>query len=69
MNIWMIRAGESGRLAEEFAKGYVAVGWNDLGDLTDLKDREALRTHHLGSSPNMKKGAVPNDFSMIFKFR
>lgn len=69
MNIWMIRAGEGGRLAEEFAKGYVAVGWNELGDMTTIKDREEMRKHHLASYPTMKKGAIPNDFSMFFKFR
>jgi len=40
MNIWMVRAGEGGRLAEKFAEGYVAVGWNEFGDMTRMTDKE-----------------------------
>lgn len=69
MNIWMIRAGEGGRLADEFSKGYVAVGWVELGDMTDITDREEMRKQHQMSYPTMKKGQVPNDFSMFFKYR
>jgi hypothetical protein len=65
MNIWMVRAGEGGRLAEEFSKGYVAVGWNELGDMTTIKDREDMRKHHLASYPTMKKGAYRNDILMF----
>ena len=38
-NVWMIRAGQAGYLINEFAKGYVAVGWSQLGDLSGIKSR------------------------------
>lgn len=42
MNIWMVRAGEDGRLAEEYAEGYVAVGWNKFGDMTTITDKQVV---------------------------
>ena len=39
----MIRAGQAGYLINEFAKGYVAVGWSQLGDLSGIKSREQFK--------------------------
>jgi hypothetical protein len=39
----MIRAGQGGYLAGEFAnKNIVAIGWSQLGDLTNLKSRDEI---------------------------
>lgn len=43
-NAWMVRAGEGGEAFENFESGgYVAIGWNELGDLSGIKDRDQLR--------------------------
>ena len=65
----MVRAGEAGRLIEEFAKGYVAVGWDELGDLSSISDKDSFRKQYLKKYPNSRKGAIANDIAMIFKFR
>jgi len=39
VNFWVIRLGDGGEYAETCkSKGYAAVGWNELGDLTWLKN-------------------------------
>lgn len=65
---WMIRAGEGGYLAEKFAKGFVAIGWHQLGDLTNIHDPEEIRKKYLAAWPD-KKGASSNAVAMLYKFR
>lgn len=67
-NTWMIRAGESGRLIDKFAEGFVAVGYQELGDMSSFKDKDEMRAHYLKSYPNGKKGAVANQVAMFYKF-
>lgn len=67
-NVWMIRAGEAGRLIDKFAEGYVAVGWQELGDTSAIQGKDALRQHYLTSYPDEKKGAIANSFAMFYKF-
>ncbi len=64
----MIRAGEGGYLAEKFAKGFVAIGWEELGDLTNIQTAEEIRKKYLAAWPD-KKGAVSNAVAMLYKFR
>jgi restriction system protein len=68
---WMIRAGEGGYLAEKFAKGYVAIGWHDLGDLTKVQTADEIREKYLATwlEDKKAKGAANNDIAMIYKFR
>ena len=67
---WMIRAGEGGRLFDDFeARQCVAVGWNDLGDLRQYGSHEALRQAFIENYGNAKAGAVANAVAMIRKFR
>ncbi len=69
MPMWMVRAGEGGRLIEKFAEGYVAVGWQELGDMSSYNnDKEKMREHYLKSYPDESKGAIANQFAMFYKF-
>jgi len=67
-SIWMIRAGEGGYLSEEFAKGYVAIGWWDLGDLSGKDDPEKIKLLYLEAYPKEKPGKIANAVAMIHKF-
>lgn len=67
--IWMVRAGEGGYLTEAFAKGYVAIGWEDMGDLSSLSTREALRDRYEAMYPDSPPGRTANAVAMIHKFR
>src|SRR5688500_2494094 len=66
---WMVRAGESGRLFEEFEKGYIAVGWVDMGDVSKLDTREKMAAAYITAYPDSAVGRRPNDIAMIDKFR
>ena len=66
---WMIRAGERGWLADEFAAGYVAIGWNELGSLEAAADIESVRELYLAEYPDSKPGERGNAVGMINKFR
>ncbi|MCA1765562.1 MAG: restriction endonuclease, partial [Desulfobulbaceae bacterium] len=68
-NIWLVRAGEGGRLFEEFAKGYIGIGYNEMGDMSDVTDLEDIRTRYLESYPDVKPRAVGNQVAMFYKFR
>lgn len=66
---WMVRAGEGGRLFDDFEKGYVAVGWGRLGDLKKFTSHEQFSVAYKEAFPDKKKGTWPNQISMIYKFR
>lgn len=65
---WMVRAGEGGRLIEEFSQGYVAIGWGALGDLNQFTGIDDLRARHIEAYPNAKPGFVSNAVAMVHKF-
>ncbi|PLX46776.1 MAG: restriction endonuclease [Desulfobulbaceae bacterium] len=65
----MIRAGEGGRLIGSFSKGYVAVGWQELGDMSTVSDLEEIRQAILQAYPDGRKGAMGNSVAMFHKFR
>jgi restriction system protein len=69
MSIWMIRAGEGGRLIDEFAKGYVAIGWTELGDMSSVTDKEQIGELYIKAYPDVKKGSIPTSIAMFHRFR
>lgn len=66
---WMVRAGRGGIYSEDFEKGYVAIGWSDLGDLKLFDTPESLREKYLEIYGNEKPSATANAIAMILKFR
>jgi len=66
-NAWMVRAGEKGYLIEEFAKGLVAVGWKDAGELKDKSQRD-LRLRLAAVYPKAKPAANQNAASVLWRF-
>jgi restriction system protein len=66
--MWMVRAGEGGYLIEAFNNGYVAIGW-DIGDLTSLTTRDALRSLYDRTYPNTPPAKAANAAAMLHKFR
>lgn len=67
--MWMVRAGEGGYLSAEFEKGYVAIGWNDLGDLTDIKSQEDIKALYRRVYPGERPGQISAGAAMVNKFR
>jgi len=64
----MVRAGEGGRLIDKFAEGYVAVGYQELGDMSKYRKKSDMRAHYLKSYPDESKGAIASQFAMFYKF-
>jgi len=49
--------------------GYVAIGWSEMGDLTQIApDREAFKDAVANTYPDKKAGAIPVDAGTMFKF-
>ena len=62
-DVWAIGAGEGARLWRDFHEhGIAAIGWDDLGDLSQYDSREAIRTaliqNGAGQNPVMHSLAV-----------
>ncbi|MSM38691.1 MAG: restriction endonuclease [Geobacter sp.] len=65
----MVRAGEGGYLIKDFAKGFVAVGYQELGDMSGITDLEPIRKKYLTAYPQAKPGEIGNQVAMFYKFR
>jgi restriction system protein len=68
-NAWMVRAGRGGIYIEDFEKGYAAIGWSQLGDLTQYTSNDSLRAKYIEIYGNDKPSATANAVAMILKFR
>jgi len=68
-NNWMIRAGRGGIYSEDFEKGYVAIGWSTLGELTQYSTQDELRDAYIREYGNEKPARTSNAIAMILKFR
>ncbi len=69
-NNWMIRAGRGGTYIEDFeTKGYAAIGWSKLGDLTQYNNSGAIKEAYLREFSQSKPQAMANAVAMIVKFR
>ena len=70
VTIWGIHAGRTGDADQLFlTKSFVAVGWNEMGDLSALApDRESFRAAVAKCYPALKPGAIPNYTGQLFRF-
>ena len=68
-HVWMVRAGRGGYVAEDFARGYIAIGWGRVGDLTRATTVADIREAYARAYPEAKPGEIGNAVAMIQKFR
>ena len=67
---WMVRAGESGRLINEFERANcVAIGWRKLEDLSTVRSQSELRELVDSAFPDYHPVAAANASAMIWKFK
>ncbi len=66
---WLVRAGKDGYLIEEFVRGFIAIGWHELGDLSTVTSREEVRERYNRAYPDERPGRAALAVSMIYKFR
>src|ERR1700733_7970630 len=66
---WVARAGSQGQSEALFLSGYVALGWDDLGDLRRLgNDRSAFKAAVRERWPDWSDGRVQNSASQLYRF-
>ena len=70
VTLWGIHAGRTGDADRLFLeKGFVAIGWAKMGDLSILEpNREAFKARLAEVYPNTKPGAVPVNAGQMFRF-
>src|SRR4051794_6341329 len=68
-NVWMVRAGEGGYLIDEFARGYVGIGWDKLGDLGSLTSQKEIYPLYAQAFSTEKLTKVSGAIAMVYKFR
>jgi len=68
-NAWMVRAGEGGEVIDAFSRGFVAIGWQNVGDLSGAKTPDAVRELYLRAFPGEKRGRSSGNIAILFKVR
>ena len=64
--MWMVRAGESSYLIDEFvARGLIAIGWYELGDLSAVTSEEEIRKQYNRAYPDERPARAALAVSMI----
>ncbi|MDO8864092.1 restriction endonuclease [Haliea sp. E1-2-M8] len=66
---WMVRAGEGGRLFEDFGAGYIAIGWSKLGDLNSIGGRDQLAQAYAQAFSEQKPSKQALAVGTLYKFR
>ena len=63
---WLVRAGQGGYLIEEFvARGFIAIGWHELGDLSTVTAQKETRERYNRAYPDEKPARAALAVSMI----
>jgi restriction system protein len=69
MRAWVVRAGENGeREHTALEKGILLVGWQGLGDLTDITTREGIKAAVAAAYPDEGPYTVGNWTGQLYRF-
>ena len=68
-SMWMVRAGRDGYLIDEFARGFIAIGWHELGDLSSISSQDEIRERYEREFPDANPAKAANAVAMVYKFR
>lgn len=68
--MWMVRAGRNAVILDKFLKkNCVAIGWVDLGNLSDIKSKTQLVKKLKESYPDWSTGKIATSTGQVKKFR
>ena len=68
--MWMVRAGENAYLFDEFkSKKVVAIGWNEVGDLSNLSTPEEVKQIVIEKYPEYSLGKLNITSGQLIRFR
>lgn len=66
---WLVRAGNDNELIDPFKdRSMVAIGWPEVGDLTDADSRETIKERYAEAYPDRKVGRVRVDGGTLHRF-
>lgn len=69
MTLWMVRAGEHGDQEQgAYDNNIVTIGWNELPDLSNMKDKQQLEELYMKIYPQQKKMQAANRVGQIWNF-
>jgi restriction system protein len=69
MALWLVRAGRHGEQEQAALEhNVVTIAWNDLPDLSDIRDRESLRELYSKVLPQEKPAAASNRIGQVSNF-
>jgi restriction system protein len=69
MSLFMVRAGRHGEREDIAIKEcVVTIGWEEIGDLSKIQDREALKHLFEETYPDMKSAALANQVGQVWTF-
>ncbi|MDN4634068.1 restriction endonuclease [Priestia megaterium] len=68
--IWLVRAGRYGDQEQAaLDNDIVTIGWNELGDISNYKNKEAFFTFFETTYPNEKPKAIINKANQVWRFK
>lgn len=66
---WMVRAGDDNELASVVEeKNAVAIGWREVGDVSDLHSRDEFKERYRQAFPEHSAGRVAVNAGQIYRF-
>jgi len=66
---WGIHAGKTGNAESLYEKkNVVAIGWEKMGDLSQLHTRAEFKKRYEEIYPNEKAGAIPVSAGQLYRF-
>lgn len=70
MSVWLARAGRNGENeALAIENNIVTIGWSELGDLSNIEDRQGLYGVFETTYPDASKGRTANHVGQLWAFR
>jgi len=69
MPLWMVRAGRHGEQEQKaIDNSFVTIGWNELPDLSKIKNKDELKKLYNKIYPGEKKMTIANEVGQIWRF-
>lgn len=69
MSLWLVRAGRHGEQEQgALDNGVVTIGWNELPNLSNLKNKNELTKLYVQIHPKAKKNQIANEVGQVWRF-
>ncbi|MFE2316255.1 hypothetical protein ACFXC8_24495 [Streptomyces sp. NPDC059441] len=70
VHVWVVRAGRGGERAHvALREGLAIAGWSEVGDLTQVSNREQMRTVVAEAYPDLSPQVIGNWTGQLWRFR